>query len=404
MYTIEAITSFDRFTALEPVWNRLLEQSDQDVPFLTFEWFSSWWKSFGNGKQMLVLVLKKRDEPVAIAPFMLSKTTWRGFPVRAVTFMTDALSSRNGIIAAEKDLCLGEHIFRYLQNRKLSYDIMHFDLIVRDSLTYGAFQHALTEIGLPYVEMQSYLSPFIKINGTWDDYLNSRSKNFRSKMKLTANRFNRQKLHEVVTYSAGSVPQGIEDLLHVSRRTWKFKDGTAIASNPRSVEFIRTFSELAARKGWLNLRILKLEGKPVAFLYNLEYKGRIFYYKTGFDEKYRNISSGEFLNHEAIKESFEKNFREYDLLGRNESYKMRLTSLCREHRKYIVFNTTFLGKMLYSVETKLLPVVKRFIRRSSEEAVPALKSLLALSLTGLSVIADLDTFIIFVCSGMGIMP
>ncbi|MHB9154863.1 MAG: GNAT family N-acetyltransferase, partial [Endomicrobiales bacterium] len=312
---IQEITTFDRFLALEPVWNGLLERSDADVPFLTFEWMSSWWKSFGSGNELFILVAKDGGETVAIAPLMRTKTTWRGLPVRAVSFMANEHSFRAGLILGRDDPRITENIFRYIKGSPRRYDIMKLELMVRDSSTFTTVRRVLLKDSMPHVDLRSELSPYIPVSGTWDDFVKSRSRNFRSKMKLAANRLKRGGEYEVAAYTSGDLTAVMEELLAVSRRTWKFKAGTAIASRPESAGFYRELAAAAASKGWLNLRVLRVKGLPVAFLFNLDYKGRSFFLKTGFDEGYRELSSGEFLGNQAIKECFDRGFREYDLLG-----------------------------------------------------------------------------------------
>jgi hypothetical protein len=45
---VRAVTSYGEFLKLEPVWNKLLAESDSDILFMTFEWFNHWWLMFGN--------------------------------------------------------------------------------------------------------------------------------------------------------------------------------------------------------------------------------------------------------------------------------------------------------------------------------------------------------------------
>ncbi len=64
MLTIKPVTTYEEFLKLEPVWNRLLAESDSDMVFMTFEWFKHWWQMFGQGSEMLILVMRAPGEDV----------------------------------------------------------------------------------------------------------------------------------------------------------------------------------------------------------------------------------------------------------------------------------------------------------------------------------------------------
>lgn len=365
MLRIDEITSFDGFLGLEPLWNAVLAKSDTDIPFLTFEWFSSWWRGYGSGKQPYILVVRDGQEPVAIAPLMRSRTFWRGLPARTVSFMANANSFRTALILARNDDSLVERLLSHVRARG-GFDIMRLEHMVKDSFSHRSVLDALTRWKVPCVEMRGEVSPYIPVQESWDEFVKKRSRNFRSKLRLTENQLKNRSGYEIKTYVTDNIPGAMEQLLSISRRTWKYAEGTAIASNGDNIHFYRSLATAAAAAGWLKLRVLRLGGEPVAFAFNLDYRGVSFFLKTGFDEKYRNFSSGEFLLHRSIKECFDGGFREYDLLGGSEPYKLKLTSLIREHRKLAAFDTGLPGRLMFFVEKKLVPSAKKFLGRAKK--------------------------------------
>lgn len=79
---VEAITDYQSFLALEPAWKALAERAGNDHPFLEFDWARAWWESFGGGKKLYVLVVKDGDQPVGIAPLLLSRQRMYGLKLR----------------------------------------------------------------------------------------------------------------------------------------------------------------------------------------------------------------------------------------------------------------------------------------------------------------------------------
>ena len=77
---VRLIDNTEDFSKLQRYWNDVLEKSSADFLFMTFEWSSSWWGSFGRDKHLFVLAANKRDEgtPVGMAPLMLKKSVGFG--------------------------------------------------------------------------------------------------------------------------------------------------------------------------------------------------------------------------------------------------------------------------------------------------------------------------------------
>lgn len=43
-------------------WNQLLNQSSNDTVFLTWEWVRSWWSSYGNARDLLIIKVERDGE------------------------------------------------------------------------------------------------------------------------------------------------------------------------------------------------------------------------------------------------------------------------------------------------------------------------------------------------------
>jgi CelD/BcsL family acetyltransferase involved in cellulose biosynthesis len=370
MYTVEAIDSFERFRALAAAWNGLLAQSDVDNPFLRHEWVECWWNSYGGGKELLVLLVKEGEDIVAIAPLMRCRSRWRKLPVRIVTFIANEHSLRLGVIMKNDDPAILRQIMVHLQER-CRYDLILLDLVENDSATEKGITALASYDGRRYLPMESFRSPYIPSAGCWEEYLKGRSKNFRHKISRIANLCRRRGDCTVTNYSGSGVEQALDAVLCISKKTWKFRSKTAIASNGRDTKFYRLLAETASAKGWLNLWILRAGGAPAAFAYNLDYGGKIYALKIGFDETFSALAPSEYLNACAIRACFEEGRREYDWLGKDLPFKMRWTSACRLHRKHLLFSGRLYGRALFFLETGIVPLLKKLFVRVPRPAASA---------------------------------
>ncbi|MGE5309123.1 MAG: GNAT family N-acetyltransferase [Deltaproteobacteria bacterium] len=364
MLKIEKIEDLEAFRKLETCWDPLVRQSgNMDIPFMTFNWFSFWWKMFGRGGRMLILVFSQDGVPVAILPLMRKLELWRGLPVSTVMFMANYYSGRTGIIGrpeATKDLIAPA--LKYLRDG--GFNMLYLNFLSEDSVAEQAFRELLPASGLGFRKMLGDVSPYIRIDSTWQDFLKTRSRNLREKVRRTENSFARSQKHSLTFVTAPEdVAAAMDRIVAISRRTWKFREGTAIANDRAKIEFYRQYGECAAKKGMLKIAMLEYEGKQIAFTYEIKYGNRDYFLKTGFDEGYARLSPGIFILSESIKEAFSTGCTEYDLLGQNEGYKMKFTDLVRTHYKYWVFNDTVYGRFLREWEFLAAATLRKLLKR-----------------------------------------
>lgn len=70
---IHVVDKLEDFEALSSAWNELLDISLDRHVFLTWEWQFTWWKHFGQGRQLNIVLVKDSGRIVAIAPLMRNR-------------------------------------------------------------------------------------------------------------------------------------------------------------------------------------------------------------------------------------------------------------------------------------------------------------------------------------------
>ena len=366
---IELVNNYSDFSKLRQYWNDLLSKSDSDFPFMTYEWIEFWWSLYGVDKEMLIVTVKENDQLIAIAPFMRSKISWLGFPVTAITFIANGHCNRAALITCSDKPDLFWDILNYINHFEYSYDIMYLDYIVKDSSTYKHLVRTLQAHEIKYHENNEDRSPYIAISGTWEQYFKGRSSKFRHKINHTQKIFDQLNNYKITKYTADNIDEAMDQVMEISRNSWKFKQNTALANKKENLLFYPALAKKASDLGWLNIWILKIGNKPAAFSFNLLFKGKIYAKKIGYSEEFAPLSPSEFLNTAIIKEGFSSSLIEYDWLGKDDSYKMRWTSLTRQHLKYWIFTGTLYGKILYYGRLQFVAFIKNLFRRQIERNV-----------------------------------
>lgn len=361
MILIEEITTPAGLATIAAEWNALLDTGGIDHPFLSHEWITCWWDSFGAGNEMYVLVARRDGAAVGIAPLMKTTEKRRGVTARAVAFMANYHSNRTGFILAGDGREALDALCDHIATRCEDVDLWMLDFIPEGSNGDILLPGVLRARNLPHVIMRSLVSPFITIDRPWDAYWATRKKKFRHGIKQDTGNFLRGGQPDITLYTAENLDEAYAELLQVSRKTWKYQAGTAIASTPENMHFYQCLARIAAARGWLNIWILRREGQPAAFSYCLVYKGRAMVLKIGFDIACAKDGPGGVLSMHTIRHYFSAGLTEYDWLGENEPYKRKWTSLVRAHNKYLIFMRRPRGRLLYLIEQYAVPAVKKAV-------------------------------------------
>ncbi len=81
------MTGLDALWPRKTEWNALVERSETNTIFQTFEWHASWWKALRGKARPLILLAEVAGEMVGIAPLMLSEHRVLGRKRRIVEFI-----------------------------------------------------------------------------------------------------------------------------------------------------------------------------------------------------------------------------------------------------------------------------------------------------------------------------
>jgi CelD/BcsL family acetyltransferase involved in cellulose biosynthesis len=337
-------------------WNRLAMLAGS--PFLTHEWISAWWEALGDG-QFLCALLRGPDGSLrGGACCRLSPAGW-------LTSPTDPAYSYEWNVVAEDDAARGEvwqAIARFGARR------IHLSLLPDRPDGAGAACEGLARGGYRVVSRRTEVSPYVPLPGSWDELLDSISKNLRHKWRRSRRALDRDGGLELRTAGQeADVERDLDIFLQLEAGGWKGRAGTAILCDPRAELLYRSFARAAARRGWLRLSILQSHGRPVAAAYGCAFAGRAFRLKSAFDERYADHSPGLVLLAEELQRSIDEGLREYDFLGSAEFHKMRWGSRTRDRitvRGYRGPSTL----PAYAYRAKLRPMLGK-VRRELRGAV-----------------------------------
>lgn len=362
---VHVISEYDDFVALQGVWENVLKRSRDDTIYLTHEWFRCWWLSYGQGKQLSVILIKDRDDVIGIAPFYAVKGLYRRLiPVREVRFCVNEMSPRVNFVAVrDREEVVVRSVLEYLCDRRQSWDILRLSKLHAGSFTYEVLQRVLCEKKLLARMSESYKCPYFYADGTWDAYYKDRPASLRKRMRNTLNRVTRfgdvviEKIEEKDRLDAA-----LRTIYAVSGRSWKHAVGKSLLKRKSQLAFYDHITRRMGEKGWIRVWLLKSRGRCLAFEYHLIYNGVAYPIRADFDEEYRAISPGSFLEYNIIRTLFQDSrVREYDFCGDNYRYMLNWTQLVKEHVDIAIFNKRLSSRSLGWVECGLIPLAKKAV-------------------------------------------
>ena len=100
----------------------------------------------------------------------------------------------------------------------------------------------------------------------------------------------------------------------LARRSWQGDSTSGTTLCHESIRpYLREAHAAAARAGALDLNLLLLDGRPAAFAYNYHWRGYVFGVRAGYDAEVSREGAGGLLLAWAIRDSFQRGDRLYDL-------------------------------------------------------------------------------------------
>lgn len=353
------ITEEKDFFSLEEEWRALLPRTRADNIFLTWEWISTWWEVFGEGKQPHILTFRDSAELVGILPcYIKSRSLLRLGKIRELRFLGTGETVRSEYLDF---ICLPEYREECLENLAAflpidrSWDIAILSDLLLDS-TMGRF---LTERCDRCEIIGREPCYYVEVPETFEKYLMSINKKKRGNIRTCRRKLERDFSVEYHRLSQGnSFAEWLEEFKHLHAMRLKVRGLLSKFSDPRYELFHSRFSRHLRAKGWLFAPALSLDNKSVAARYDFVYNDTVYDYQTGYNPEYSRWGVMQALISYIIEDCATRRIRKYDFLAGDDDYKRRFSNAEREVCAFRLFNQTGAGR-LYELFTRIRKWISR---------------------------------------------
>ncbi|HHL40098.1 MAG TPA: GNAT family N-acetyltransferase [Deltaproteobacteria bacterium] len=347
---VRVVSDEGEFRAMRQAWDALLGRSGTGSVFLTWEWLYTWWKSFGDDKQLYIIVAGD-DETRAILPLYRRKVPGFVYPGsvkleflgtgeersdEVCSYMLDMIAEAGCEEQAYAD------IFAFLREvRPCDWDLMSLKFVSSRSGFIDAARRYFGEDAYTVHVEESFRNGITLLDDGWQGFYNGLGKKTRKMV-----RSGRRRLESMNGFSYRFLQRRdelsgmLDAFVKLSLKRWG--GGGAFAS-PKFSSFQRAVCEEFADRGMLKLSLMEVGGRPVAGNLDYCYRDTVYGYQTAFDAGFsKNLSVGLLGMLYCIENAAEEGFRKYDWYRvARESYKERFISCYEEIVNLVVARKSF---------------------------------------------------------------
>ena len=337
---IRIISASNEFESLSEVWDSLLRKSgDNNTIYLTHEWLTTWWKHFGEGKKLKVVLIEKEGQPIGIIPLMRTEYGIGLFKLRVLETIGSVNCNHIGVISSgsgeeavstflaslEEELVKGESVLRIVWVP----DDCEFLNLLRSRISLPASK-------LIMQERIKTLAPYITLPSTWNEYYRSLSQNMRHMLRRKLRSLEKAHSVEFRDCTEGNFESMLSRFIDLHERRWQSAHVKGVFSDPKMGAFYRDIAMKFVKRGWLHFSCLVVDSEIASAEYAFIYNHKFYCTTSARDIGYARYSVGHLHQMFLIKNAIEKGLREFDFLRGDEPYKFHWTESSRRYMNLVI--------------------------------------------------------------------
>lgn len=323
--------------ALPPAYADVFRDGASVSFFLTRDWFDNYAATVVDDRRRIRLygVEDQEGHPVAVLPTFWSPRPNRALSAARIDGLSNYYSCYFGPVVSDgRD---GETVARALADGlwrdRRQWDVVSLQPLERDAAIYTGLAQALRERGLTVQTHFCFGNWYLPVDGrSYADYLKSRSSVLRKNVPYNIRRLEKsgRARIDLIVGEAG-LDKALGDYETVYNASWKIPEAFP--------GFIRGLARVAARRGWLRLGLVYVDGEPAAAQMWIVHQDVASIYKIAYDERYAKLSIGTVLTAKLMEHVIDVDrVRVVDYLSGDDDYKTVWMSRRREFWGITAFN------------------------------------------------------------------
>ncbi len=345
---VEIIECLSELAPLEAEWDELNRHAADATPFSSPAWITSWIRCYGGDDPRLrIVTVRDRGRLVGVAPFYLARTcSLKVLHLLGKKHLFGG-ESVNLLLAPEVQEAVASRIFDALLDEVGRWDA----LFLYGTRYQSATQRLLFSAGQRLLEETTTITallglvPVVRLAGSWEEFLATRSKKFRTNSRRRHAACSQQGVSLVSESGLGDGDSLLQRLVGVEKRSWQAVRGRPTISSNRA--FFGGLLPGLVAEGRADVIWAVKEGQPLAFYLYLLNGRRAYSYVTGFDPAYSELSVGSLVTDQLIRQLCEAGMQMLDLgISRWIGYKERLTREYEIALRHVLIRKGLTGRLV----------------------------------------------------------
>jgi CelD/BcsL family acetyltransferase involved in cellulose biosynthesis len=315
------------FLDLEPAsaeWNALLDESIVNVPFLRWEYLTTWWATRGGGEwptssELAVVTARQDGRLVGIAPLFFANSR-EGEPSLLLLGSIE-ISDYLDLIVQPADLAkFTTGLLDFISALPFAWKTIDWHNLLESSPSLPTLQAEARHRGWDFSVQKTYHAPSIPLKGDFDTYLAGIDKKQRHEIRRKMRRAEELgDIHWYIVKDESTLDAEIDAFLALMAAD--LEKAAFLTDVMRSQMHLSVHAAFQA--GWLQLAFLTVNGEKAAGYLNFDYLNRIWVYNSGIDWRFMEFSPGWVLLGYLLQWANDHQRAEFDFMRGTEDYKYR---------------------------------------------------------------------------------
>ena len=322
MLSIDQFEAEADLTTLPPAWDELACACR--LPYGTPAWMLAWWRHLAPPQaQLRVVTVNHGEELVGLAGMYIA-------PEGAGSRHVRLLGARYGgtplgpLAQPGSEPEVARAIGSYLDSMRPAPHGFHLDGIPVDSPWPALIADAWG--GHPLIQQLAQRpTPTVRTGGmTFDEWMASKSKNFRQEMRRKRRQLDDQGAVFRISTTLEEVDRDLDSFLRLHESRWEWRGGSG-RLRPRTKEFLSDLARQLLPLGRFRLWSIDVEGASISTHLFVAGGGRANYWLGGFDDAWARYSPAMVALLAAIEHAIDEGDTEIGLGAGRQAYKSRFT-------------------------------------------------------------------------------
>jgi len=371
---VRVLESEAELAALAATWEELQSRAVIASVFSSFDWQYLWWRTYGKGQPLKLLVASVDGAPVGLLALYVHTVPMLRFPVRQLRFVGtggDTYPDDLGPVLAPGHEAAAARALADAVMRLDGWDVLLLTDMNPACAFTAAIRTAAQGAGMALTAGRAERIAFATLPATWDAWLQSLHGDRRYRIKKIRKKLNAA--HPATRFFVWTDPatlqQGIDRLIFLHHKRWKSINMPHGFNSPEYVGFHSAVMAALLARDRLRLYCLEVDGQVVAMYYFYKFRDAVYLMQSGFDPDFSDVKPGQVLLGYIVEHAIGEKHKVLDFLKGDHRYKDELATGERE----TLFLTAFRlrpGAFVYRLRRMILPALKARLRQAAARVRP----------------------------------